>query len=100
MQRQEIIANMSRTLSCRGALILPKIFETRWRAFRIAHRVLNILVSKVRLEGTRIRAIVCQLEPASMPEHVWVDFDFKLGFFRRPLPQPCKPSCHKRQHEL
>jgi hypothetical protein len=67
------------------ALVLPKIFETRWREFRIAHSVLNILVSKVRLERTRIRAIVCQLEAARMPEHVGVDFDFELGFFRRTL---------------
>jgi len=57
-------------------------------------------VSKVRLEGTRIRAIVCQLEAASMPEHVWMHLDFKLGFFRRTLQQPCKASCRKRRPAL
>jgi len=30
-----------------------------------------------------MRAIVCQLQAANMPEHVWMDFDFELGFFRR-----------------
>ena len=41
--------------------------------------MLNIFVSKVCLEGTRIRVIVCQLEAARMPEHVGMDFDFELG---------------------
>jgi hypothetical protein len=41
--------------------------------------VLNVLVSKVVLQGARVVAIVGELEPAGMAKHVRVDREWHLG---------------------
>jgi hypothetical protein len=41
--------------------------------------VLNVLVAEVMLQGPRVVAIIGQLEPAGMAEHVRVDREWHLG---------------------
>jgi hypothetical protein len=52
-------------------------------------------MTKVCLEGTRIRAIVCQLEAAGVPQHVRMHLDLKFCLFRSTLEHPSKPSGRK-----
>jgi len=50
--------------------------------------VLDVLVPEVVLQGPRIVAIVCQLEPAGMAKHVRVDREWHLGGFPEALDKP------------
>ena len=51
----------------------PKVFEPVGRHFGIPDRVLNVLVPEVLLQGPRVVAIICELEPAGTAEHVRVE---------------------------
>ena len=57
----------------------PKILESVGRHFGVPDRVLNVLVPKVVLQGPRVVAIICELEPAGMAKHVGVDREWHLG---------------------
>ena len=57
----------------------PKVFEPVGRHFGIPDRVLNVLVPEVLLQGPRVVAIICELEPAGMAKHVGVDREWHLG---------------------
>ena len=59
--------------------ILPKVLEPVWRHVGVPDGVLDVLVPEVVLQGPRIVAIVCQLEPACMAKHVRVDREWHLG---------------------
>src|SRR6516164_2020158 len=63
----------------------PKVFEPVGRHFGIPDRVLNVLVPKVVLQGPRVVAIIGQLEPAGMAEHVRVDRERHVSGFPEPL---------------
>ena len=54
-------------------LVSPKVLESRGRQLRVADRVLDVLVTQVVLDRTRIMAIVGQLVACSMTQHVRVD---------------------------
>ena len=57
----------------------PKVPEPIGRHFGVSDRVLDVLVPKVVLQGPRVVAIIGQLEPAGMAEHVRVDREWHLG---------------------
>lgn len=50
-------------------LIAPEIFESIWRQFGIANRVLDILMSKVELQGTGVLSVISQFESTGMTKH-------------------------------
>ena len=52
----------------------PEVAESVRRKLRIAHGVLDILVSKVVLQGTGIVAVVSELVAAGVAQHVRVDW--------------------------
>ena len=51
-------------------LILPKVFEAGRRQGRVADRGHDRSVAEIGLGGARVVAIVGELEPAGMPQHV------------------------------
>jgi len=57
----------------------PKVLEPVGRQFGVSDGVLNVLVPEVVLQGPRVVAIVCELEPAGMAKHVGVDREWHLG---------------------
>ena len=59
--------------------VSPKILESVGRHFGVPDGVLNVLVPEVVLQGPRVVAIIGQLEPAGMAEHVRVDREWHLG---------------------
>ena len=56
-----------------AGLIAPETLEPVHRELRVAHRILDILVPHVELDGSRIVAVVGKLVAAGMPQHVRVD---------------------------
>ena len=63
----------------RRELVPPKVVEPVGRHFGVPDRVLNVLVTEVVLQGPRVVAIVGELEPAVMANHVRVDREWHLG---------------------
>src|SRR6516225_284820 len=57
----------------------PKVLESVGRHFGVPDRVLDVLVAKVVLQGPRVVAIVGELEPTGMAQHVRVDREWHLG---------------------
>ena len=57
----------------------PKVLESVGRHFGVPDRVLDVLVSKVVLQGARVMAIIGQLEPTRMAKHVRVDREWHLS---------------------
>jgi hypothetical protein len=47
--------------------------------------VLNVLVPEIVLEGARVVAVICELEPTGMAKHVRVDRKWHLGGLAEPL---------------
>src|SRR5215212_2458607 len=54
------------------ASIFPEGFETLGGELGVAHRVLNVLVPEIMLQGPRVLTVVGQLVAACMPQHVRV----------------------------
>src|SRR5499427_9135983 len=53
-----------------GKLILPEVFEAVRRQGRVANRGHDRSVAEIGLDGASVAAIVGELEPAGMPQHV------------------------------
>src|SRR6516165_6525338 len=68
--------------------IPPKVLEAVGRQFGVPDGVLDVLVSKVVLQGPRVVTIVGQLKPASMAKHVRVDGEWHLGGLPEALDEP------------
>src|SRR5262245_29237936 len=68
--------------------IPPKVLEAVGRHFGVPDGVLDVLVAKVVLQGPRVVAIVGELEPAGMAEHVRVDREWYLGGLPEALDEP------------
>ena len=66
----------------------PKVLEPVGRHFGVPDRVLNVLVPEVVLKGPRVVAIIGQLEPAGMAEHVRVDREWHVSGFPEALDEP------------
>src|SRR5260221_7754143 len=65
--------------------IAPKIAESVGRKLGISHRVLNVLVAEIVLQGSGVVAIVGELEAARMPQHVRMQREWHLGGLAEPL---------------
>jgi len=70
----------------------PKLFEPRRRQLSVAHRVLDVAVPKVSLQGARIVPLVGQRVAAGVPEHVGMSLEAQLSFGTRPLDH-APPHC-------
>ena len=57
----------------------PKILESVGCHVGVPNGVLDVLVPEVVLEGPRVVAVIRELEPAGMAEHVRVDREWHLG---------------------
>src|SRR5262245_38099105 len=66
----------------------PKVLEPVGRHFGVPDGVLDVLVPEVVLQGPCVMAVVGQLEPAGMAEHVWVDRKWHLGGLPEALDEP------------
>jgi len=60
-------------------LLAPEVLEPRRRQFRVTHRVLDVAVPKVGLQGACVVAFVGQGKSAGVPEHVRVRLEPELG---------------------
>ena len=69
----------------------PKILESVGRHFGVSDGVLDVLVAEVVLQGPRVVAIICELEPAGMAKHVGVDREWHLSGLPEALDKPVKP---------
>src|SRR5262245_6779747 len=77
--------------------VLPKFLEPVRRQFGVAHRVLDIPMSEICLQGARIVPRVCQGEAAGVPQHVRMDFELENGRRRCALDHPGKSGgCERR----
>jgi hypothetical protein len=65
----------------------PEIPKPIGRQPGVAHRVLDILVPKVMLQGAGIVAVVGQFEAAGMAQHVRMDRKRQLGGLAEPCNQ-------------
>src|SRR5262249_43007570 len=70
----------------------PKVLEPVWRHFGVPDRVLNVLVPEVVLQGSRVVAIVGELEPTGMAQHVGVDRKWHLGSLPDALHKPVEAN--------
>src|SRR6516225_8488475 len=57
----------------------PKVLEPIGRHVGVPDRVLDVPVPEVVLQGSRVVAIVGELEPTGVAKHVWVDREWHLG---------------------
>src|SRR5215472_6805513 len=70
--------------------LAPKILEAVRRHFGVPDRVLDVLVPEVVLQRPRVVAIVSELEPTGMAQHVWVDRERHLGSLADALDESVK----------
>jgi hypothetical protein len=70
----------------------PEILEPRRRQFRIAHRVLDVLVAEVSLQRPRVVALIGQRVTACVPEHVGVRLEPELRLSASAFDHPGKAS--------
>ena len=62
-------------------LVSPKIFKPAGRLFGIAAGVLDVLVPKIKLDGTRVVASICQVIAGGMAQHVRMNWKLDAGGF-------------------
>ena len=82
---------MRRDGFCPPSSVPPKVLESVGRHFGVPDRVLDVLVPEVVLQGPGVVAIICELEPAGMAEHVRVDREWHLGGLPEALDEPVGP---------
>ena len=73
-------------------LLAPKILEPRRCQLGVAHRVLDIPVAEIGLQGPRVVPLVRQRIAAGMPQHVRVRLEAKLGLSPGPLDHAGEPG--------
>ena len=73
-------------IALRRGPLSPEIPKTCWRQFRVAHRVLDIPVPKVSLQGSSIMPFVGQCVAAGMAQHV------RVGLEAQPCLSPSSPD--------
>src|SRR5262245_8258476 len=77
----------------RGAgSVFPEVFEARRRQLRVAHGVLDVAVTEIRLQRAGIDALVGEVKSAGMPQHMRMRREFELGSDTQPsdqLPETC-----------
>jgi hypothetical protein len=63
----------------------PKAFEPGRGQLGVPHRVLDVLVSEIRLKRAGVMAFGSQGEPAGMPQHVRMRLESELRLRSSPL---------------
>ncbi len=53
--------------------LAPEIAEPVRRKLRIAYCVLNVPMAEIGLERARVVTVICELVPASVAQHMWVN---------------------------
>ena len=77
-------------------LIFPEILEPIERQSRIADRGHDRTVAEIGLDGASVMAVVGELEPTGMPQHVGVDKKAEFRSHARPGHHALISSCGKR----
>jgi len=81
-------------------LLSPKVLEPCRRRLGVAHRMLDVAVTEIRLERPRIMPSVGQCVSASMPQHVRVSLKAKPSLDPGPLHQAGEPGSGERRPTL
>ena len=76
--------------------VLPEASEPVRGKLGVAHGVLDVLVAEVVLQRSRIDTLVCQLEAASMAQHVRMHAKRHLGGLAEPFQHPAEANCAPR----
>jgi hypothetical protein len=63
-------ATLLKRFAAECSLVSPEIFESCRRKLRVANRMLNVLVSEIVLNRSRVVPIVCELIAAGVAKHV------------------------------
>ena len=79
---------------------MPKIFKPRRRQLGVPHGVLDIAMTEIRLQRSRIMSLVRQSISTGMPEHVWVRLKAKPSLDACPFDHAGKPSGTERRSSL
>jgi len=99
MKRDAILVIFPDILDCREgpASAPPEVLEARRRQLGVSHRVLDVPMPQIGLQGARVVALVGQCEPAGVAQHVRVDLERHSGIGLRQDARPRKcGSVHKR----
>src|SRR6516165_2765558 len=67
-----------------GKLILPEVFEAVRRQGRVADRGHDRSVAEMGLDGARVVAVIGELEPAGVPQHVGMHEEREFRSHARP----------------
>jgi len=81
-------------------VLSPEILEARRRQLGIAHRVLDVLVAEVGLQGARVVALIGQSEAAGMTQHVRMRFERQPGGSTGALDHASEPGSRERRTAL
>src|SRR5262249_25443514 len=94
------IATASARQAAAAALVLPKVAESFRGKFGISNRMLDVLVAEIVLQRPGVHALVGQLEPGCMSQHVRMDSERHLGGPPKPRHHPAKGYCRHRGSPL
>src|SRR6516164_6784822 len=83
-----------------GKLILPEVFEPVRGQGRVADRGHDGSVAEIGLDGARVVAVVGELEPAGMPQHVGMHEEGEFRSHARPGNHALISGCRQRRATL
>src|SRR6516225_4627565 len=78
-------------------LILPEVFEPARRQGRVAGRGHDRSVAEIGLDGASVVAVVGELEPAGMPQHVRMHEEREFRRHARPGHHALVSGCGQRR---
>jgi hypothetical protein len=93
-------SDLSRLGSDAPQSLSPKILETRRCQLGIAHRVLDIFVTKIGLQGAGVVPVIREFVAASMPQHVRMRLKGELSHNPSPFNHARESSRAKRRAAL
>src|ERR1700750_2688863 len=71
-------------------LVLPEITKPLGRKFAISNCMLDVFVTEIMLQRPSIHALIGELEPSGMPQHVGMDSERHFGGGSKACPHPGK----------
>src|SRR5215471_10023738 len=83
-----------------GKLIFPEVFESVRRQCRVADRGHDRSVAKIGLDGASVVAVVGELKPAGMPQHVGMHEEREFRSYARPGNHALISGCGQRRVAL
>ena len=78
-----------RFLALAGRSVVPEVLEAGRRQLGVAHRVLDVLVAEIGLQGPRVEAVIGELEAAGVSQHVRMHREVEV----RPPRRAARPTC-------